>query len=70
MAEITVLDALQAFHRELIALNAGFGDTIESLDNDIIRQIFEKELNKLLDCPSRSDQSRNTIKSGELFRRR
>ncbi|KAG6321935.1 hypothetical protein E4U44_004459 [Claviceps purpurea] len=66
MAEITVLDALQAFHRELIALNAGFGDTIESLDNDIIRQIFEKELSKLLDCPSRNDQSRNTIKSGRL----
>ncbi|KAG6004520.1 hypothetical protein E4U21_001018 [Claviceps maximensis] len=66
MAEISVLDALQAFHRELIALSAGFGDASESLNNEIIVQIFEGELDKLFDSPPKNDQSRNKVKSGKL----
>lgn len=70
MAEITVLDALQAFHRELIALSAGFGDVSESLNNETLVQMFGRELDKLLDSPPKNDQSRNKVKSGELSRAR
>ncbi|KAG6041533.1 hypothetical protein E4U41_003693 [Claviceps citrina] len=66
MAEITVLDALQAFHRELIALSAGFGDAIESLDNEVLVRVFETELDKLWESPPKNDTSRNAVKSGKL----
>ncbi|GAB0133322.1 hypothetical protein EsDP_00001734 [Epichloe bromicola] len=66
MAEVTVLDALQAFHRELVALNAGYGDTPESLNNEILVQIFERELGKLWDGPPKNEKSRNTVRSGKL----
>lgn len=70
MAEITVLDALQAFHRELVALNAGYGDTPESLNNEILVQIFERELGKLWDGPPKNEKSRNTVRSGGLLHAR
>ncbi|KAG5979876.1 hypothetical protein E4U55_004664 [Claviceps digitariae] len=66
MAEITVLEALQAFHRELIALSAGFGDASESLNNETLVQIFGRELDNLFDSPPKNDQSRNKVKSGKL----
>ncbi|KAK2593344.1 hypothetical protein QQS21_008954 [Conoideocrella luteorostrata] len=66
MAEITVLDALQAFHRELVALNAGYGDAPESFNNEAIIQIFEMELEKLWDNPTKNEKSRNTVASGKL----
>ncbi|OAQ68044.1 hypothetical protein VFPPC_04351 [Pochonia chlamydosporia 170] len=66
MAEVTILDALQAFHRELVALSAGFGDATESLNNETLVQTFEKELDKLWECPAKNDKSRNVLKSGKL----
>ena len=65
MAEITVLDALQAFHRELVALHGGFGDANESLSNETLIQTFEKELRRIWDCPPKNERSRQTVKSGE-----
>lgn len=67
MAEITILDALQAFHRELVALNAGYGDATESLNNEVLVQIFEQELFKIWLPPAKNDKSRNTIKSGTII---
>ncbi|POR38701.1 Nucleoporin [Tolypocladium paradoxum] len=66
MAEITTLDALQAFHRELAALDGGYGDGVESLDNEFLVQTFEREMGKLWECPPKNEQSRNTVKSGKL----
>lgn len=66
MAEVMILDALQAFHRELVALRSGFGDATESLNNELLVQTFEKELEKLWECPAKNDKSRNVVKSGRL----
>ncbi|KAK9442641.1 hypothetical protein VB005_03704 [Metarhizium brunneum] len=66
MAEVMILDALQAFHRELVALRSGFGDATESLNNELLVQTFEKELEKLWECPAKNDKSRNVVKSGKL----
>lgn len=65
MAEVTILDALQAFHRELVALNGGYGDAAESLNNELLVQAFEKELEKLWECPARNEKSRNVVKAGK-----
>ncbi len=64
MAEVTILDALQAFHRELIALSGGYGDGVECLNNEPLVQTFTKELERLWDSPPKNDQSRNKVKSG------
>ncbi|KAM4068158.1 eukaryotic nucleoporin family protein [Hirsutella rhossiliensis] len=66
MAEFTTLDALQALHRELVALSGGYGDGLESLDNDFLVKTFEKELDKLWEHPSKKDQSRSMVKSGKI----
>lgn len=62
MADFTTLDALQAFHRELIALNDGQGDG--SIDNEVLVDNFERELERVWQRPKRSDESRKSIKSG------
>lgn len=64
MAEIRTLDALQAFHRELVALREGLHDGSEALDNAILLQIFEEELQKLWEPPARNEKNRATVKSG------
>jgi nuclear pore complex protein Nup205 len=64
MAEITTLDALQAFHQELVSIRERRGDGVESLNNEFLVQVFEKELEKLWNKPARNDQSRNKVKSG------
>lgn len=64
MAEITTLDALQAFHQELLSIRERRVDGTESLNNEFLVQIFEKELEKLWSKPARNDQSRNQVKSG------
>ncbi|OAA38535.1 hypothetical protein NOR_06563 [Metarhizium rileyi] len=66
MAEVTILDALQAFHRELVALAGGFGDATESLNDEVLIKTFEKELEKVWECPAKNDKSRNVIKAGRL----
>ena len=65
MAEITVLDALQTFHRELLALNAGYGGAPEYLSNEVLVQIFENELQKIWQHPTRNEKSRDKVKSGK-----
>ncbi len=62
MAELTTLDALQAFHRELIALNDGHGDG--SIDNEVLVENFQRELERVWERPKRSEESRNSVKSG------
>lgn len=66
MAEITTLDALQAFHQELLSTREGRANGADFLSNDVLVQNFEKQLEKLWSRPPRSDQSRNQVKSGEL----
>lgn len=62
MADFTTLDALQAFHRELISLNDGHGDG--SIDNEVFVENFERELERVWERPKRNEASRNSIKSG------
>ncbi|KJZ72867.1 hypothetical protein HIM_07811 [Hirsutella minnesotensis 3608] len=66
MADFTTLEALEAFHRELVVLDGGFSDGIDSLDNEYLVRTFEKELEKLWEHPSKKEQSRNMIKSGKI----
>ncbi|PHH90693.1 hypothetical protein CDD83_2914 [Cordyceps sp. RAO-2017] len=66
MADFSTLDALQAFHRELTALSGGYGDGVESLENEFLVQTFEKQLGKLWEPPPKKDESRNAVKSGKL----
>lgn len=64
MAEITALDALQAFHQGLLSLREGRIDGAEALNNEFLVQVFEKELGRLWSKPPRSDNSRNVVKTG------
>ncbi|KAK5989151.1 Nuclear pore protein [Cladobotryum mycophilum] len=64
MAEISTLDALQAFHRELAALSNGGGRGSDALDNDLLFQIFEKELDRIWTHPQRNERNRNAVKTG------
>ncbi|CAM1502942.1 Fc.00g077180.m01.CDS01 [Cosmosporella sp. VM-42] len=66
MAEITTLDALQAFHQELLSVREGRADGAEALNNEFLVQVFEKELQKLWANPPRNDQSRKDVKSGKV----
>ncbi|PHH73584.1 hypothetical protein CDD80_3715 [Ophiocordyceps camponoti-rufipedis] len=66
MADFTTLDALLAFHRELVAFHNGYSDRIESLENEVLLQAFERELDKLWEHPSKMEQSRNRVKSGKI----
>ncbi|ATY67377.1 nuclear pore complex subunit [Cordyceps militaris] len=65
MADMTILDALQAFHRELVALNEGHGDG-STIDNEALVENFERELERVWERPRRSEESRNSIKSGKI----
>ncbi|KAF7562704.1 hypothetical protein G7046_g1451 [Stylonectria norvegica] len=67
MADIITRDALQAFHQELLAIRQGYVDGTDSLNNEVLVQIFESELEKLWSRPRRSDQSRNAVKSGKVI---
>ncbi|KAF7545027.1 hypothetical protein G7Z17_g9488 [Cylindrodendrum hubeiense] len=66
MAEITALDALQAFHQGLLSLREGRIDGAEALNNEFLVQVFEKELGRFWTKPPRSDNSRNVVKTGKV----
>ncbi|PHH78159.1 hypothetical protein CDD82_3177 [Ophiocordyceps australis] len=66
MADITSLDALQAFHRDLLALEDGVSEDTDCLGNDLFIDIFESELEKLWHCPRKNEKGRNAIKSGKV----
>ena len=68
MAEITTLDALQALHRELLTLSSGAGSSSDNLSNDLLFEIFEKELAALWERPKKSDKSRAAVKTGMKHR--
>lgn len=64
MAEFSTLDALQAFHQELLAVRDGRAPATETLENAILVQTFETELEKLWNKPSQSQQSRSLVQKG------
>ncbi|GJC95653.1 nuclear pore complex subunit [Colletotrichum higginsianum] len=66
MAEVTTLDALQLFHRDLAAVRNGRPEGVESLDNPEIQALFERELEKTWQRPPRDEKSRQAVKSGKL----
>ncbi|KAK7428952.1 hypothetical protein QQZ08_004569 [Neonectria magnoliae] len=67
MAEITALDALQAFHQGLLSLREGRIDGAEALNNEFLVQVFERELGRFWTKPPRNDTSRNTVKTGKVI---
>lgn len=64
MAEVTTLDALQSFHRDLVAIREGRPDNVESFDNPLVQEIFKRELDRLWQRPAREEKSRQQLKSG------
>ncbi|KOS19770.1 Nucleoporin NUP192 [Escovopsis weberi] len=66
MAEISTLDALQALHRELVALASGGGSGTDALENELLFEVLETELDRTWTHPQKSDKSRNAVKSGKI----
>ncbi|CAJ0541851.1 Ff.00g082570.m01.CDS01 [Fusarium sp. VM40] len=66
MAEITALDALQAFHQGLLSLREGRVEGAEVLGNELLVQIFETGLGKFWDKPARKGDNRNAVQSGKV----
>jgi nuclear pore complex protein Nup205 len=66
MADVTTLDALQAFHQELVAVLERRADAAETLGNDVLVEAFEKELGNLWSPPPKSEKSRSSLKSGAI----
>jgi nuclear pore complex protein Nup205 len=64
MADVTTLEALQFFHRDLLAIREGRPESAESFDNGAIQDLFKRELARLWQRPARDDKSRQTVKSG------
>lgn len=64
MAEITALDALQAFHQGLLSLREGRIDGAEVLNNEFLTRAFERELGRCWEKPPRNEKSRTAVKAG------
>ncbi|CAH0043313.1 unnamed protein product [Clonostachys solani] len=66
MADLTLLEALEAFHHELVAVQEGRSDPGEVLGQDELVQAFESELERLWSRPSKNEASRGKVKSGKI----
>ncbi|ROT35962.1 hypothetical protein SODALDRAFT_300242 [Sodiomyces alkalinus F11] len=66
MAEVTTLDALQSFHRDLVAIREGRPENVESFDNPLVQRVFKRELDRLWQRPAREEKSRQHLKSGKI----
>lgn len=64
MAELPTLEALQAFHQELEALRDGRASAVAVFESPHLVQAFEQELDRFWQRPPKSEQSRNSVKSG------
>jgi nuclear pore complex protein Nup205 len=64
MAEPSTLDALQAFHQEILSLHEGRVEGVEVFENEYLVQTFEQELARVWNRPPQSEASRNTVKTG------
>lgn len=64
MAEISTLEALQAFHQELLAVREGRAGAAETLDNGFLVDAFETELGRIWAKPARKQESRNKVQQG------
>lgn len=64
MAEITALDALQAFHQGLLSLREGRVEGAEALNNEFLVHVFQSELAKFWEKPGKNEKSREAVKSG------
>lgn len=64
MAEFSTLDALQAFHQELLAVREGRAVAAETLDNVFLTRAFEGELERLWSKPPKNQESRASLQKG------
>ena len=64
MAEVTTLEALQAFHQELLALRDGRASAVAVFESPFLVQAFEQELDRFWQRSPKSEQSRTSVKSG------
>ena len=64
MADPSTLDALQAFHQEILSLHEGRVEGVEVFENEYLVQAFERELTRIWNRPPKSEASRNALQSG------
>ena len=66
MAELSTLEALQAFHQEILGLREGRPEGVEVIENEALVQIFERELAAIWKRSPKTETSRNLVKSGKI----
>lgn len=64
MTESSPLEALEALHRELVAVCEHRFETLHVLEQEL--DAHAQAFKKLLDKPARSEKSRNAVKTGTL----
>lgn len=62
MTEISPLDALEALHRELVAVCEHRFESLHVLELEL--DAHAQAFKRLLDKPARSDKSRNAVRTG------
>lgn len=67
MTEISPLDALEALHRELVAVCDHRFESLHVLEQEL--DSHAQAFRKLLDKPTRSEKSRAAVKTGKTYRR-
>lgn len=67
MADFTLLEALQAFHQELVAIREKRADPVEVLNNELLVNAFENELGRFWSRPTKNETSRKAVNSGMFW---